>query len=423
MHNATPVKFDRHWFYQTIPQTGTGSTFRTSSTWANISVGRVSKTGTKNPRRHFEIQHHVNASTNYSTEINAVQKKDMQVSGKYYTNCPGVFCTENLYSLSGPPPFLTPTAGQTGPQTAALATALKDANAKLIKKLKQRQTTTQSGVFLGELRETLRMIKNPAKGMLDFLRGEQFKRYKKARRQIDRIRDLKTRRRSASVAVSDLWLQAQFGIKPFLGDCEDAKKAYEKIRLENPDRFVPFSSTASSLIASTRQKTTFIDAEFPPVTHERLYRFSNLVIARIYGETRDTFNGPAATIGLTWGDFVPTLWEVLPFSFLVDYWTNVGDILNGCSVDLGRIARCSSVTVHRVRGANQVFSAPTISSSYPRNTGNSSESTVYIDKIRVSRQAVHVAYIPHLEFGIPRSPLKWANMGALVQSIYPRMGR
>lgn len=33
-------------------------------------------------------------------------------------------------------------------------------------------------------------------------------------------------------------------------------------------------------------------------------------------------------MGLTIQEFVPTVWELIPYSFVVDYFTNIGDVVN-----------------------------------------------------------------------------------------------
>jgi hypothetical protein len=35
-----------------------------------------------------------------------------------------------------------------------------------------------------------------------------------------------------------------------------------------------------------------------------------------------------ATLGFSWESFVPTVWELVPYSFILDYFTNIGDVLS-----------------------------------------------------------------------------------------------
>jgi len=46
----------------------------------------------------------------------------------------------------------------------------------------------------------------------------------------------------------------------------------------------------------------------------------------------DASNSPPGfpeQLGLSWSNVLPTAWELIPFSFLVDYFTNVGAVIEG----------------------------------------------------------------------------------------------
>jgi hypothetical protein len=44
-----------------------------------------------------------------------------------------------------------------------------------------------------------------------------------------------------------------------------------------------------------------------------------------------------ALFGFTPSEFVPTAWELMPWSFLVDYFTNIGDILTSSVTDTSSV--------------------------------------------------------------------------------------
>jgi hypothetical protein len=54
---------------------------------------------------------------------------------------------------------------------------------------------------------------------------------------------------------------------------------------------------------------------------------------KIFGIIRSTAYGidKPTVYGFRWGEFVPTLWNLLPWSFVVDYFTNVGAIFESWS--------------------------------------------------------------------------------------------
>jgi hypothetical protein len=43
--------------------------------------------------------------------------------------------------------------------------------------------------------------------------------------------------------------------------------------------------------------------------------------------------------------FIPTVWEVIPYSFLVDYFVNIGDMLEAATTDTSIVKRLSKVVI------------------------------------------------------------------------------
>jgi hypothetical protein len=54
---------------------------------------------------------------------------------------------------------------------------------------------------------------------------------------------------------------------------------------------------------------------------------------RYYGQLANTADNAVESdsklFGFRWGELVPTAWELIPYSFLVDYFTNIGDVIDG----------------------------------------------------------------------------------------------
>jgi hypothetical protein len=118
-------------------------------------------------------------------------------------------------------------------------------------------------------------------------------------------------------------------------------------------------------------------------------------------------------IGFSPKDFLPTAWELIPYSFLVDYFSNIGGIIYGMSNLFTNLAWHNS-TVRKELKFRQW------GTEYPlpglvRITGAYAKCVT--SKVSVERSKYTGHGVPSLAFKIPgfRS-LKWLNIAALVAS-------
>jgi hypothetical protein len=184
------------------------------------------------------------------------------------------------------------------------------ARAKAYSKMR---TGFNASTFMGELRETLAMIKSPAMGLRKSV--DVYRRNAYTVRQ--RYRKLRDWRRAAS----DLWLEAQFGWKPMLSDLSNAAEAYKRTAEKRSG--VNFSGTAQqsyrSSVTSTVNTATVCEVG-------TIRRTEGVLTVRYKGTVsyKPSSGNMAVNFGSTWPDFVPTAWELIPWSFLIDYFANVG---------------------------------------------------------------------------------------------------
>jgi len=118
-------------------------------------------------------------------------------------------------------------------------------------------------------------------------------------------------------------------------------------------------------------------------------------------------------------NFVPTIWELVPWSFAADYFTNIGDILSSWSLWNADLAWSNKTTVTNVNidrvsgGLNGITLAAdqeiVIRSKEPGRSSSYRRSVV--------RGTSAGSLIPSLRFEIPgMSSLKWINLSALALS-------
>lgn len=242
--------------------------------------------------------------------------------------------------------FTTPVPGLPTTETDNIA------RAKFYGKLYQARTAFQGSTFLGELSETLHMLKRPAAALWDKNYG-----YLSALRKAKR-RDPKNWLKTAG----GLWLEQAFGWKPLINDCKDAYQAYQRLVGENKDETVPISAGAVNLYDRTKTMPDPFSAPGYPfavnfaqnwyVKGSRLLEQHKVRYkGAIRRKARATQWDNLELFGFNAESFIPTAWELLPWSFLIDYFTNIGDILQAS------VTRTSDVTyVNKTTIATAFFS-------------------------------------------------------------------
>ena len=178
--------------------------------------------------------------------------------------------------------------------------------------------------FLGELRETVGMLRHPLKGLRqltsEYLSG--------LRKNADRIR--RKEKASKRKYLADAYLEYAFGWIPLIQDVNDIVEA--SILHLNDVEYVPVSGFASRDQATVAAPQTMNVANYGRLL--RYQRTTQRSFVKCKGALRlkREVDGPmvhfADSFGVGVMGFVPTVWELLPYSFLVDYFSNVGDMLS-----------------------------------------------------------------------------------------------
>lgn len=283
--------------------------------------------------------------------------------------------------------------------------------AKFAQKVNQAQTALQGGVVLGELRQTLQMLRNPAQGLrrlVDDQRGI-LTRIRAQRR----LGSILLHKRKIAENLADAWLELQFGWRPFLSDVRGALKAL--------DVYTTGQSVSTRRITAVEDtkvvadETGSIDGEsFALVlTHSQAAEHVSVIYrGALRVEARHPGSLDPKLLGFSPKDFLPTAWELIPYSFLVDYFSNIGGIIYGMSNLFTRLAWCNRTVRKSIEGRQWT-------SEYIQGnvsvSGNFAE--VVTSKTVVQRDKYTGHGVPPLAFRIPSfRSLKWLNIAALVAS-------
>lgn len=291
------------------------------------------------------------------------------------------------------------------------------AKARFLKKVRETEVAFQGLIFLGELRETLRMLKRPAAGLQDLIKEY----LTKAHRLKKGSGRSKTRR--FDQAVSKLWLEYAFGWVPLMSDIRSAKDAYNK--LIDRKQVVRISSGGKDFKRFENQLATVVQ-NFPNVGswYVMLCRdFTDQTdVIRYRGVVRQsaitTSQGRYKFFGFTPSEFVPTAWELLPWSFLFDYFANIGEILEASVTSTASVAWVNKSRVQYMdRYRIGTFQPISNYFAWPQISFESKSGSVrYRGKI-VSRYANSGISPPSLSFRLPHSDSKLLNIAALLDAV------
>lgn len=292
---------------------------------------------------------------------------------------------------------------------------------EVLGKINEATRDLQGFVFLGELAETLRMIKRPASGLRDGLN-----RYlDDAKRRVKRLNQRNGRRippspagvTRASKALADSWLEHVFGWSPLISDIE---AGFGSLNLMVERNLFPMKVVTgqSDKPAASQQTVNNLFGDSSPVygIWERTKVQSVRYRVGVAMEPRTLRAAALDSFGLRAREFVPALWELIPYSFLIDYFTNIGDVVSSFSVQRSRILWINKTT--RLTYENS------LRGYYANSYYGSSGSTRFLAAPSASWRSVQVtrsqpAYLntPSVEFEIPGlSSRKWLNIAALVRS-------
>lgn len=286
-----------------------------------------------------------------------------------------------------------------------------DARVAFLGKCREVQRQFQGGVFLGELRETLQMIRNPAKA----LRRGVDDYYRSAKK---RSRGLPPKR--ANRVVQDTWLEYVFGWKPLINDISDANNALS----DKPSRtFVPVMSTRSR----TNSSVTVGGGSFSIYEWKYILDTQTVASSRYKGACVSSASNPVKKGLSKWGispdNFVPTVWELIPYSFLVDYFTNIGQVLDGWSLHDAGIAWCNhTFKVERRQTLQSVWPVDSTTRDAVGAANYQGASLAHQGYLNASSRVDRAAYdgvavsLADIHFRVPGSDsLKWLNIAALAK--------
>lgn len=302
--------------------------------------------------------------------------------------------------------------GEPNGTNATIARANNRALMQFVKRSNDELRQLQALVSFGELGETLRMIRNPLKSVFTDLRRYLSTVTKRGQKRANR--------KHLSKIISDTWLEYSFGWSPLLSDVEDAAKALARYTTYSPPhKVVTGKGGDQNLLASSIETKTYGRWQM-----RRIIRDEEETTVRYRGCIKTAhvpFSGDLAPFGINLTELAPTLWELIPYSFLVDYFTNAGNIIAGASFNRASVAWIEKGSETKLTRSAEFDSAILTGSPGPgiqdvsKSISPGSKAQFQMRSISRSNYTSG-SLIPDLEFGIPGLGLQWLNMAALLGS-------
>jgi hypothetical protein len=397
-------------------------------------IGEVINFETKMPNWRHRIARGLNATTVFDAEeISLTYSPGSLFHGKWCAGSVNRFVYYSYYGdlAIGHPnvwtrPAAAPSSVDNQTHDEALSRFLRDARSK--------QNHFRGGNFIAELGDTIRGFRNPVKGFRDLLDTY----HRNARRRVKRAvgrrpipvsqqdfrrleRDAPDVGRAAQRALSDSWLEANFGWSPLLSDAVDAYHGLRALAAR-----VPLSRCYGTSDRDDPPTYTSTDRNHSGPTITWVTRTQTKYDVTFYGAVKVEVNSPTGAaveeMGVRARDFLPAVWEAIPYSFLIDYFANVGDIIEAVSFprsDLAWVSRTFRNTVNRSTEQCTIeeISSPPYPASLSWKVFDFQPSRVEWNRKYINRTPYSDSLVPSLRFEIPGSKnwRKWCNVAALAR--------
>lgn len=317
---------------QCLPAGSTSSVYNTKVwAWNN------SMSGFRNPRWRSQVAVHQNATTTLTGyKLTCVSSQAFLVwTYKYlcHSGNPDKY-TDRSETIVGE--FQSAFPGSVNPISFS-STIANAAAAGFYNKVNQTISPVEGGVILAELRETLHLLRHPLSGIKRLLLDHD--------RRVRKIKKSSPRRPNSPgvrSAIRESWLEVVFGWQPLNKDIGDVLLYLQtdRERLRQDFRDVSYTAEGHTVL---QPRLLYFGAASSSQYNQDCTKYEVLQYScRQAGQVRlavgDSQNRSFTELGLLPEKFLPTAWEIIPYSFVVDYFTNVGKVISAFSVPSSRIA-------------------------------------------------------------------------------------
>lgn len=323
-------------------------------------------------------------------------------------------------------PYYGAVPSLSGPATEILSLARNLALRKFFQRVNEARTSVEGGQLLGEWKQTVQAITNPLGALRKFTINHVLNTKKRLRRIKTAgggsSKDRHRRNRDLANALSSTYLEFVFGWIPLANDVRAAVTGLLD-RYNQPDYRTITAKHEVGYNESTSDSILFTDNFISAVQHRISISTVNVRFkASIKTGAVNGVRSVSQTLGLLPERFIPTIWELIPYSFVVDYFINIGDIINAYAFQRMNISwgmRTTRVKTGTYFSDVQCRFEPFPADYYPAvrrlvqmgATGGGAEVFAKsVERVPIS----HDSLMPDLTIHLPISNKPWVNLGALL---------
>jgi hypothetical protein len=296
--------------------------------------------------------------------------------------------------------------------------------ARFIDHVEEAQSSFQAGQDLGEWKQTRDAIIRPLSSLQDHVLG-YFDKLKKVRRNMARSSGSR-RKIGIAKALNDAYLEWTFGWNPIVSDIAHAQVALENLKTH--PSVVPVNASSYQIYSasdSEEQIPTGPSNLTIRFTRQVYSKYSERIKAAVRCSPDDSTPSIVDALQLAPEDFLPTAWNLLPYSFVVDYFVNVGDIINAYAFRIADLTwgNWTSRTEIATNYGNLGLVDPGLNpSQYTRTAFAFGGNSKFLHKSFQRSKLTPDLLIPSLTFSLPMGSEKpWLNMASLIFSRVSRL--
>jgi hypothetical protein len=292
--------------------------------------------------------------------------------------------------------------------------------ARFYKNLDEAQSHAQGMQFLGEFHEVISQLKRPYHSAVQLV-GTHLDRAAHAALKY-RPRNnygMKEALANLNKALADSWLETVFGLRPLVSDTKAIAEAIARHSLDTRrDKIVGSAgeTIAGSISSSTQLANGVSYINIRKDVRETLVHKSRYVGFMDWSRSAALGSNSRLTelLGFRADKFIPTIYELIPYSWLADYVSNLGAVIeSGCtstaSVKFGVYTSQVISTKEYIWTPGSTGALPVINSLIVPGSGK-------LIRKRVRRLGfTQVPTVP-FSFSLPGEPMKYLNVLALWRS-------
>lgn len=393
-----------------------------------------SKSGERVPGYKDLIRQGLNASSPFSCDLfhlSGLKAGTASAVGAFVSN-PSVQTSQSWSGTIAPPPSLI--AHLSVSQVKADSIALS----KLYQKINSELSHLSGASALAEFGDVIRQFGSPFESIID-LTNRHLNRLELERRGLKGSAVFKRIKWAQIVASS--YLEYSFGLAPLISDTEKAAEALARFKMEVDDGklsshdklvsrgFDSLSSSSTQLVGVNNTWLPFLNS----------YQTKTLARCQYTVGMKASLQADIGSqerllqlCGFKPADWIPAVWEVIPWSWLLDYFANTQQILAAAATSTQDVTwvckTVSTVTTHKLRSTFRSADCKTIfaANSFPVvQMSGSSGGAWDLTRTTVTRTVPLPSSLsaPSLYFKLPVELGKLANMVAVLVSRRPSASR